>query len=269
MSNDKPICFVIMPISDAHGYDSGHFGRVYEHLIKPAIIEAGYHPVRADDTSKTDYIVIGIIRQIVECAMVVCDFSAKNPNVMYELGVRHAFNKPVVLIKDKKTEKIFDIQGLRYYEYDESLRIDTVQKDIVKISAAIKDTANPGENSFNSVVQLAGIQAAEVPAGQKVSADTQLILTSLSNLEKRLDIVDVRSRSVEKYFIIEEDKVLFEDNSEGWIGDPIFDSRGRNLGKMVDIHPKDDKIFLRQDDGKIIPYYAYSTRSKGLYALPF
>ena len=36
----KKKCFVIMPISDAEGYDKGHFTRVYEHLIKPAVIAA-------------------------------------------------------------------------------------------------------------------------------------------------------------------------------------------------------------------------------------
>ena len=136
-TSEKPVCFVLMPIADVHGYEPGHFGRVYEHLLKPAIIAAGYMPVRADDTVKTDYIVVGIIQKIVESAMVLCDFSARNPNVMYELGIRHAFNKPVVLIRDKKTDKIFDIQGLRYAEYDESLRIDSVNKDIGKITSAI------------------------------------------------------------------------------------------------------------------------------------
>ena len=40
-SNNKK-CFVIMPISDADGYDKGHFNRVYEYLIKPACEEAGF-----------------------------------------------------------------------------------------------------------------------------------------------------------------------------------------------------------------------------------
>ena len=46
----KQTCFVIMPISDVPGYDQGHFARVYEYLIKPAIIQAGYEPIRSDDT---------------------------------------------------------------------------------------------------------------------------------------------------------------------------------------------------------------------------
>lgn len=111
----------MMPIADVQSYDSGHFGRVYEHLRKPAIMSAGYQPIRADDTIKTDYMVVSIIQMIVDCEIVICDLSARNPNVMYELGIIHAFNKSVVLIKDIRTEKIFDIQGLRYSEYDESL----------------------------------------------------------------------------------------------------------------------------------------------------
>ncbi len=66
MSEDKKKCFVIMPISDAEGYDKGHFTRVYEHLVKPAVIEAGFEPMRADDTSKANFIVVDILKQILE-----------------------------------------------------------------------------------------------------------------------------------------------------------------------------------------------------------
>jgi hypothetical protein len=178
----KPTCFVIMPISDSVGYETGHFGRVYEHLLKPAILAAGYNPVRADDTIKTDYIVVGIIQRIVDSDMVLCDISARNANVLYELGIRHAFNKPVVLIKDKKTEKIFDIQGLRYAEYDETLRIDVAAKDTLKITNAITETAQSTSKDTNSIVHLAGIRAAEVPAAQTISPDTQLILTAINDI---------------------------------------------------------------------------------------
>lgn len=265
----KPTCFVIMPISDVHGYESGHFARVYEHLLKPAIVAAGYTPVRADDAVKTDYIVVGIIQQIVDSEMVICDFSARNPNVMYELGIRHAFNKPVTLIKDRRTEKVFDIQGLRYTEYDDSLRIDSVQKDVSRITTAISETAKAGAENLNSVVQLAGIKAAEVPAGQTVSPDTQLLLSALGALERRIDTVEGKGRSTVRYFHTEDDKVVFADGSEGKIGDSICNDNFSTVGTLVDIHPMDDKIFIRQESGKIIPYYAFSVKSKGLIALPF
>lgn len=266
---DKPVCFVIMPISDVHGYEPGHFGRVYEHILKPAIVAAGYVPIRADDTIKTDYIVVGIIQKIVESEMVICDFSARNPNVMYELGIRHAFNKPVALIKDRRTDKVFDIQGLRYVEYDDSLRIDTVQKDISKISGAIQETANANGKGVNSVVQLAGITAAEIPAKQQVSGETQLILSAIGSLERRVDGIQNKGRVTAKFFTAEDEKVIFQDKTTAELKDEIFNSAGESVGVLVDIHPIDEKIFIRQEDGKIIPYASNSVRSKGLSSLPF
>jgi hypothetical protein len=265
----RPICFVIMPISDAHGYESGHFGRVYEHVLKPAIIQAGYMPVRADDAVKTDYIVVGIIQQIVESEMVICDFSARNPNVMYELGIRHAFNKPVALIKDRRTEKVFDIQGLRYIEYDDSLRIDTVQKDIIKISAAISETAKAGAENLNSVVQLAGIKAAKVPVGQTVSPDTQLLLSAIAALEKRVEASENNLKQTARFFRTEDEKVVFSDGTEAAMNNTVYDSHGDEIGVLVDIHPMDEKIFVRQESGKIIPFSATSIKSKGMSLYPF
>lgn len=88
-------CFVIMPISDSEDYTSGHFGRVYEHIIKPACELAGFKPIRADDIMTTNYIALDIIKNIIESEMAICDLSSRNPNVLYELGIRQAFNLPV------------------------------------------------------------------------------------------------------------------------------------------------------------------------------
>lgn len=107
MEEEKKKCFVIMPISDADGYEKGHFTRVYEHLIKPAVIEAGFEPVRADDTSKANFIVVDILQQILKCDIAICDLSSRNPNVFYELGIRQAFNLRTILIKDNRTAMPF------------------------------------------------------------------------------------------------------------------------------------------------------------------
>lgn len=135
-------CFVIMPISDSDNYPSGHFGRVYEFIIKPACIKAGFKPVRADEILTTNYIALDIIKHIISSEMAICDLSGRNPNVLYELGVRQAFNLPVTLIKDTGTPRIFDIQGFRDVEYDENLRIDTVQGEIDAICEVLKKHAS-------------------------------------------------------------------------------------------------------------------------------
>jgi hypothetical protein len=266
-AEDKPICFVIMPISDAAGYEPGHFGRVYEHVIKPAVLQAGFQPIRADDTNKTDYIVINIVRMVVESAIVLCDYSAKNPNVMYELGVRHAFNLPVVLIKDRSTDKVFDIQGLRYTEYDETLRVDSVQKDIARIKKAVEDTAKADSTSYNSIVQLAGLTAAKVPDRKEVSGDTQLIMSAIAALEQRLDAVS--GKPVARHLRFENDAVVLNDGDVARVGDAIHDYHKKVHGVVHVINPTSEIVLVRDQKGTLHSYFAKSPDSRQLTTLPF
>lgn len=189
-------CFVVMPISDPEGYDPGHFGRVYEYIIRPACHLAGLKPSRADEVQVTNYIVIDILKRILEAEMVICDLSSRNPNVLYELGVRQAFNLPVTLIKDSKTQKIFDIQGLRYIEYDESLRIDRIDSTVEVLGNTLKNTGRLGEGEVNSIVQLLGVKPANVPSVE-VSKETSLLLDAISDLGKRMSrLEDTSVRSI-------------------------------------------------------------------------
>lgn len=184
-SKTEPDCFVIMPISDVEGYEVGHFGRVYEHIIKPACRIAGFRPVRADEVQVTNYIVIDILRKILDANMVICDLSAINPNVLYELGIRQAFNSPVTLIKDSRTSRVFDIQGLRYIEYDESLRIDKIANAVEAIANTLKNTSALGEDEVNSLVQLLGVRPAKLQSIE-ISDDTGLLLNAINDIGARL-----------------------------------------------------------------------------------
>lgn len=95
-------CFVIMPFSDPEGYDNGHFRKVYEQIIKPAVEDAGYKAYRVDENGVSDLITTKIFKAILDCDMAICDLSSRNPNVLYELGIRHAMEKI------KKLKKGFD-----------------------------------------------------------------------------------------------------------------------------------------------------------------
>jgi len=182
----KKTCFIVMPISDVDGYDAGHFKRVYEHIIKPACEATGLVPIRADDVAATNYIAVDILDKILNSDFVICDLSARNPNVMYELGVRHAFDKPVVLIKDARTSRVFDIQGLRTYDYNESLRVDTVARDVAELTKAVRETMAAGTETVNSMIRLLSVQKAAIGKPTHVSDDTALVLNALNDLGRRL-----------------------------------------------------------------------------------
>lgn len=156
METTTPECFVIMPISDPEGYEPGHFRRVYDTIISPACKAAGYKPVRADDVVQTTCIHLNILKRLIESPMAVCDLSTRNPNVLFELGIRQAFNRPVVLIQERGTPRIFDIDLFRYHEYRREWLYDQViedQKNIVKAIDATRAAVEKGD-AVNSLVRL-------------------------------------------------------------------------------------------------------------------
>ncbi|MGT3355753.1 hypothetical protein [Yersinia enterocolitica] len=185
----EKICFVIMPITDSTGYDSGHFHRVYNHLIKPACEKAGFTAKRADDSSSSNMIVLDILKKIVESEMAICDLSSRNPNVLYELGLRQAFNKKTILIKDTNTISPFDVQAFRYAEYDQKLRIDNVANEINLISTALTSTYNSDADDINSIVQLLKIEPAKVGEKTILSEDSTILLEAIANLSNRVDAI--------------------------------------------------------------------------------
>lgn len=258
-------CFVIMPISDHTDYDNGHFRRVYEHLIKPACEKAGYNAIRADDVASSNYIVIDILSKIVNSDMVLCDLSAKNPNVLYELGIRQAFNLPTVLIKDTKTSKIFDIQGLRYTDYSHSLRIDTVEKEINSIAKNLEETDKKSEKDVNSIIQLLGIQSAKIPEKVELSNDTTLIMNAINNLSTKINLVSSENNKSNNLL----SKSITEIELQGFkgkVGANIFDNNGL-VGNLVGI--SEQKIIVwNEDDNKLYSFIKNSKKFKELSFIP-
>lgn len=190
-------CFIIMPIADQEGYEPGHFKLIYEDIIKIACENAGFIPVRADDVKQTNLIHKDILQKILETPMAICDMSSNNPNVLFELGIRQAFDKPVVLIKDKITKSIFDISPLRYTEYISTHKY----RDVLKSQNLIKDALISTENSakdnknINSLINLLSLpNAAELKPKSEIEdknginymlfqqiSDMQLAMQNLTN----------------------------------------------------------------------------------------
>lgn len=188
-NNGKPECFIIMPIADPDGYGKGHFQRVYEDLIMPACDMGGYKSVRADDVKQTNLIHLDVLQKLIESPMAICDLSSRNPNVLFELGLRQAFDKPVVLIQEVGTPKIFDISPLRYVEYRKERVYNEVLEDQKKIASAVTATRDAKKESINSIVKLLSItKPASIPEVAETNRDPalQVIRSELSDLKTEI-----------------------------------------------------------------------------------
>lgn len=226
-------CFIIMPIADNDAYPAGHFKRVYDHIIKPACKKAGYNPIRADDVASSNHIVVDILKKLIESDMVICDLSSRNPNVLYELGLRHAFNKPTVLIKDSVTPDIFDISSIRYQSYDGSLRIDNAQKNINDIAKAIEETERNAGKDINSIVKLIGVSKAEQPESVELDKGQSILLNMMERLQNDINSLTKKDKSSIRRKMSSSGAYLYDINGY-WaaIGEDFHITKG---GTLLDI----------------------------------
>ncbi len=112
--------FVAMPFGikrDSQGNEID-FNRVYTGLIKPALESAGLDVFRADEEERAGDIRTDMFQELLIADLVIADLTLDNPNVWYELGVRHALRaRGVVLISGGRVTTAFDLYTDRKLRY--------------------------------------------------------------------------------------------------------------------------------------------------------
>lgn len=112
--------FVIMPIKKAGTPEFQHFRTLYEEIIKPIVKGAAFEVERADDVQKTGAITRDIILRLAESDLVIADLTELNPNVFYELGIRHALRAlgTILILDELRTSEIpFDLSAYRVVKF--------------------------------------------------------------------------------------------------------------------------------------------------------
>jgi len=104
-------CFVMMPFGV-------WFDQYYQEIYVPAIREAGFEPIRADELFSTGSVVEQIWEQIRKAKVLLADLTGRNANVFYELGMAHAAKKPVVFTAPQVEDVPFDLRHLRVIIYE-------------------------------------------------------------------------------------------------------------------------------------------------------
>ena len=116
----EKICFFIAPIGDPGTTTRKHSDDVLRHIVRGAASRFGFKAIRADEIAKPGMITSQVIEHIVDSPLVIADLTGHNPNVFYELAIRHAIRKPFVQIIKKDEPIPFDVATARtvFYELD-------------------------------------------------------------------------------------------------------------------------------------------------------
>jgi tetratricopeptide (TPR) repeat protein len=202
MSNRKT-CFVIMPYGGSDEAARKRYTGIFKTIITPAAEAAGYKAKRSDIENSPGNITHDIINDLASADMVIADLTSANPNVFFELGIRHAFRKSgTVHIIDVTHEIPFDIKNYRAIEY--STELADIPLAIEQIADAIRKREGSPEKSDNPVHDA----ITDLPMNIRSAGDSAL----KEQIEKLQDL----SNTLEEKNIALQARLYELDPSEGY-----------------------------------------------------
>ncbi|MCH1782873.1 hypothetical protein [Psychrobacter glaciei] len=177
-------CGIVMPIASMEGYPESHWKDV-KRIIESAIKEANFEARLVSDADDIGVIHKRIVQNLYDNPMIVCDISGRNPNVMFELGLRLAFDKPTIIIKDEITPYSFDTSVIEHLSYPKDLRYHDIEIFKENLKDRIKKTYKAYENdpeNYSTFLKNYGDFKAPLITEETVSID-RYVLEELKSLQ--------------------------------------------------------------------------------------
>ncbi len=191
-------CFVISPIGDTGSETRVRADDVLEFIIRPAAEKCGNdanNVKRADHIDEPGLITTQVILSVVSAPLVIADLTDHNPNVLYELALRHAMKQPVVQICHEKDKLPFDIAAQRTIFYNHQNIRKTLRETVSAVAKQIQAVeADPTlvDNPISTAIDLQALRASADP-GQNASAQ---VLSLLQDLNVRMSRIEASIETV-------------------------------------------------------------------------
>lgn len=144
MSPPKKKCFVIMPFSSTKHCTEDQWSDIFENMIRPAVEVSGFDYECSRSSISIGNIIRDILDNLNKADIVIADMTDRNPNVFYELGVRHALKNATILITQDIEDVPFDLRQYATIKYEW-----TTKKGREEFMKKIKDTLHLIEEDPN------------------------------------------------------------------------------------------------------------------------
>jgi len=145
------ICFYITPIGDEGSDARKHSDLFLSALVEPALKELGLDVIRADKIAEPGMITTHILEHIKYSKLVIADLSMLNPNVFYEMALRHSVRLPIVQIIRKADKLPFDVNQVNSIVIDNTdiytftPKLETYRSEIATLARrALEDPEHVG-----------------------------------------------------------------------------------------------------------------------------
>lgn len=150
------ICFYITPIGADGSVERKHSDLMLESIVAPALEEHKLNVIRADQINKPGMITTQILDYIIKSKLVIADLSFHNPNVFYELAIRHSKGLPTVHIIRSQDKLPFDISNFRTITLDMTdiyTLVPRLESYKAEISSYVRNALESPEDSNNPITE--------------------------------------------------------------------------------------------------------------------
>ena len=228
--DNNNICFIISPIGDKDTPTRKRADELLDCLINPilkSLKEFELESIRADKISAPGMITTQVITHILNDKLVIADLSDHNPNVYYELALRHAFRKPVIQLIEEGQRLPFDVMGIRTISYNLS-NARLLRETEENLKKAIISSLTDDTKIESPVTIAARIEDLTKSDKSDNIAIFQTLIEHTSNISRKLDNMESRVCRTEDYK--ETIPPLIKDKLEG-----IFNSYSNEIGLLKSV----------------------------------
>ncbi len=177
-------CFIITPIGD-NGSETFRMAKgVIESVIKPLLENYGYDDVKpVYEINESGMITTQIINRIIDDDLVICNLTGNNPNVMYELCLRHVVAKPIIHICQNGTTLPFDIKDNRTIFYkNDMLGVQELKNQMEDFLKEIDYSKEYKDNPVYNARRMSNLLK-DIPAGSDKQVEIELLQNVLQKIE--------------------------------------------------------------------------------------
>lgn len=180
-------CFVICPIGERGSDIRRRSDLVLNYVIKPVVKELGYIASRSDEDSKPGIITSQIIGHLMSDELIVADLSFGNPNVYYELAVRHMVRKPVVQIIHAGQPIHFDIitQRTIQFDYQDLESVEDCKQKLREQIQSVEKNPMDVDSPISIAIDTKGLIESKNPMENIISR----ILVTVQNMQQQIDSI--------------------------------------------------------------------------------
>lgn len=152
----ETVCFYITPIGEEDSEQRKHSDLFMGSLVEPAMEPFQLKVVRADAIDKPGTITRQVIEYLLRSRLVIADLSFHNPNVFYELALRHAARLPVVQLIRTADRLPFDLNQVRTVKIDTTdiyslvPKLDTYRSEIANQVRRALDNPDSVDNPITT-----------------------------------------------------------------------------------------------------------------------